>query len=399
MSGDSRRVELIYKCFGAASGFTMACFGVAVTVAWVTEADLGPVRLILLGSVLEGSVVLGEVPTGVVADTISRKWSIVISYLMVGIGVMMNVSDTFAVLLVAQAVWGIGHTFQSGATTAWVTDELGRDVDDLILAKARWQQVGLIFGIVAGIGIGAASLDVAIATAGTTAIAVSIVLAIVMPETGFSPAAQHERSRWCSMVSTAVDGSRVLRGYRITRLVIVAALIGGFASEVVDRLMVLRLIDVGVPRFEPVVAVGILMLVGRVVVWLVLGRLQSRVDTSSDAMSARFVAVSYAVVSAGVFALALGPVFAVAAAGHVIQATSRQIVEPIEAAIVNRKATAEHRATILSFHGQADAVGQVTGGITMAVVAYLTTVSAAMSVGGVLFLAAGLVVGVGFHRR
>jgi len=399
MSGEHRRVELIYKGFGAASGFVMACYGIAVTVAWVTQAGLGPVQLILLGSVLEASVVLGEVPTGVVADTISRKWSIVVSYLMVGIGVTMNVSDTYVVLLVSQAVWGIGHTFQSGATTAWVTDELGRDVDDLIIGQARWRQAGLIFGIIAGVGIGVWSLDVAIATAGAVAIVVALVLAVVMPETGFAPTPREDRSTWSSMVSTAVAGAQVLRGYQITRLVIIAALIGGFASEVVDRLMVLRLIDVGIPRFEPVVVVGALLLVGRVVVWLVLGRLESRLDTSSDASSARLVAVSYAVVSAGVLSLALGPIFALAAAGQLLQATSRQIVEPIEAAIINRKATSQHRATILSFHGQADAVGQVTGGVSMALVAYLTTVSIAMSVGATLFLAAGLVVSVGFARQ
>ena len=377
----------------------MACFGIAVTVAWVTEAGLGPFRLIMLGSVLEASVVLGEVPTGVVADTISRKWSIVISYLLVGVGVMLNVSDTYVVLLVAQAVWGTGHTFQSGATTAWVTDELGRDVDDLILAKARWQQAGLISGLLVGISLGAWSLDAAIALAGAMAIVVSVVLAAVMPETGFSPTPRDERSTWSSMASTAVAGARVLRGYRITRLVIVAALIAGFASEVVDRLMVLRLLDVGVPRFEPVVAIGILMLAGRVVVWFVLGRLESRLDTSSDASSARLAAMFYAVVSAGVIALAVGPIFAIAAAGQLVQATARQILEPIEVAIVNRKATSSHRATILSFYGQANAVGQVTGGISMALVAYLTTVSIAMSAGAALFLVAGVVVIGGYRRQ
>lgn len=136
MSEENRRVELMYIGLGAASGFIMACFGLAVTVAWVTEAGLGPVQLIVLGSVLEASVLVAEVPTGVVADTISRKWSIITSFVLVGIGVIMNMSNDFALLLLAQAVWGVGFTFQSGADTAWVTDELGRSVDRLIIQRA-----------------------------------------------------------------------------------------------------------------------------------------------------------------------------------------------------------------------------------------------------------------------
>jgi len=392
MADDERRITNIYLGIGGAFGFIMASFGLAATVAWVTQAGLGPVQLIALGSALELTVLLSEIPTGVVADTMSRKWSIVVSFTLISVGLFANTSDSFAVLLVAQVVWGFGFTFQSGAVTAWVTDELGRDVDDLIIGRARVQQVGFFLGTLAGIGIGALSLDVAIATAAAVSLIVALVLASIMPETKFRPVPRDERSTWTSMVDTAVAGAKVLRGYPITKVVIVAALIGGFASEVVDRLMVLRLIDVGVPQVDPVVAIGGLILVARVAVWVVLGRLRGQFDSGSVRRSAAMIGTAYAVTAAAVLALAVGPIFAVAGVGAILQSAARQTVEPIEVAVINRRATAQHRATILSFHGQADAVGQVAGGLSLAAIAYLTSVSTAMGIGAALFAVAAFTV-------
>ena len=95
----------------------------------VVDARLSPLQLVLLGTA-QGIVSLGcEVPAGVVADTISRKWSLVIAHLLVG-GSMVatGLVTAFPVLVATQMVWGLGWTFASGADVAWLTDEL-RDPD------------------------------------------------------------------------------------------------------------------------------------------------------------------------------------------------------------------------------------------------------------------------------
>ena len=52
---------------------------VTVNLAWQAEvAALDPLQLVLVGTVLEITALLGEVPTGVVADLYSRRLSIVI---------------------------------------------------------------------------------------------------------------------------------------------------------------------------------------------------------------------------------------------------------------------------------------------------------------------------------
>jgi hypothetical protein len=52
----------------------------------VIDADLSAFQLVFLGTAMELTILISEIPTGVMADTISRKWSIVISHVLMGSG-------------------------------------------------------------------------------------------------------------------------------------------------------------------------------------------------------------------------------------------------------------------------------------------------------------------------
>src|SRR5947207_1863380 len=93
----------------------------------VLDAGLSPFQLVLIG-VAQGIVsLLFEIPTGVMADTISRKWSLVIFHILVGSSmVITGLVTPFPALLATQMLWGIAWTFASGADVAWITDELNQ---------------------------------------------------------------------------------------------------------------------------------------------------------------------------------------------------------------------------------------------------------------------------------
>ncbi len=335
---DAGRVTDIYLWLGFVFGFIMSCFGVAATVAWVTEADLSATQLILMGSVLEATVLLFEVPTGVVADRYSRKWSIVLSYALIAVGISGSLSTSFWVLMVAQFVWGVGFTFQSGAVTAWATDQLGRDIDDLIVKQARMRSAGVIVGVVVGAALGSTlNLFAAIGVAGAVAASVALALTAVMRER-VKPSGDDVAANG---LQTARNGWNVVQGYPLVRLVMLVAFIGGFGSEVIDRLFTLRLVDLGVPAVEPVVFIAGLALVAQIGSWLVLTRVSRTIEIRP--IGARSLAAAYAVTSIGCTALALGPRFAIAAAGYMTMRVSRETIEPLEAAIVNRRARSSHR--------------------------------------------------------
>ena len=62
----------------------------ASMVYQVTVAQLSPLQLVLVGTTLEASVFLFEVPTGVVADVYSRRLSIIIGTVLIGLGFLLE---------------------------------------------------------------------------------------------------------------------------------------------------------------------------------------------------------------------------------------------------------------------------------------------------------------------
>src|SRR5512147_1627855 len=61
----------------------------------VTVVGLNPLQLVLTGTALEIAAFVFEVPTGVVADTISRRLSIIIGTFVMGLGFVLEGSVPF----------------------------------------------------------------------------------------------------------------------------------------------------------------------------------------------------------------------------------------------------------------------------------------------------------------
>lgn len=110
---------------GALALFLSMIFTVNL-VYQVEIAHLNPLQLVLVGTVLEATVFLLEVPTGIVADMYSRRLSVVFGMILVGLGFVLEGSiPRWETILLAQVVWGTGYTFTSGAMEAWISDEIG----------------------------------------------------------------------------------------------------------------------------------------------------------------------------------------------------------------------------------------------------------------------------------
>jgi len=74
--------------FTASTFFAMMF--VTMSLYEATVAGLTPVQLVLVGTTLEVSAFLFEVPTGVVADAYSRRLSIIIGYFLMGAGFLVE---------------------------------------------------------------------------------------------------------------------------------------------------------------------------------------------------------------------------------------------------------------------------------------------------------------------
>lgn len=92
-----------------------------------------------------------EVPAGVFADTVSRKWSLVISHLLMGAAMLATglVTD-FELLVITQMLWGLSWTFASGAEVARITDELDEPqrISGVLIRSGRADLTGAAVGTI-----------------------------------------------------------------------------------------------------------------------------------------------------------------------------------------------------------------------------------------------------------
>lgn len=373
----------------------LRAFWVSLVVRITIELGLPSLQLVLLGTAMEAALLLSEVPTGVVADAFSRKWSVVIGFLGVGAAqIAAGVVDSFAALVAAQILWGVAYTFRSGAETAWVTDELGgaERVEPLLLRRARLQLVVSIFSIAGGALLArVTSLSTSVVVSGIALIATGAVLAVAMRETEFAPAraVASLADSVAALRTTLTAGARVAWSRRSLRTLVLVLVLGGLAGEAVDRLDIRRLDDLGLSTELDEVAVvaaiaAVEAAVGALVLWWSQPRLLGpRVTTGLGSM--------LLLSAIGIAVLGLVAVLPAAIVGLITQGGLRSAARPLAITWTNAHAPSEVRATVHSFVEQASSVGEIGGGILLGTIAALTTVPTAMATSVVLIAAAGLV--------
>lgn len=378
--------------FGASLVFSMIF--VVTSVYEATIAGLTPVQLILVGTTLELSAFLFEVPTGVVADLVSRRLSIIIGFLLMGLGFLVEaLFPAFGPILLAQVIWGLGWTFTSGANEAWITDEVGEDAANrLFLRATRLGLVGSLVGMgLAGV-IGASYAGLPILVGAVGSLLLGITLAVVMPETGFRPTPREDRTTWAHLRATLRQGTDAVRTRPRLMSIVAIALFYGLYSEGFDRLWVKHLLD----SFELPVLFGsnevaffaALKAGGTALAILVVRVVERRVDSTSPLAIGRAMLVLTVVIAAALLGFALSPLLVISVGLYLVILAMRQAHEPLQTAWINYRLDSKTRATVHSLFGQVDAVGQMLGGPIAAVVAGLGSAAAALATSGFLLMPA-----------
>lgn len=374
----------------------MRGYFVLASVWWVVDADLSPLQLVLLGTALEVSVLIGEVPTGVVADTISRKWSIVISQVIMAIGMVLSgLTVSFVPLLASQVLWGLGWTFTSGADIAWITDELhvdGRahEVDRLIATAAKWKLYGGVLGMtVFGLLGWWGGVDRAIVACGATFLVSAAFVAVTFPERGFTRNASDHVAASMTILRSGIALAR--RDHQIL-LVLAATMLFNSGAEAIDRLFARHLVDLGLPsEVDPIAWIVALTVVGSLAGVMALKWVESRI--SADGAPRRLYVGSVALAVLGTIVMAAAPEIYTGLAGTFITRGVAWSVIPVVATTwVNQRATSDVRATVQSFLGQAESVGEIGGGIALGSLAQAAGVPLAFSVSAACFTLAGILV-------
>lgn len=377
----------VYLVIETTYGFLFTMMATVFAIYVIVDAGLSPFRLLMLGTALELTILIFEVPTGVVADTVSRRLSVIVGLALTGVGfAITGAFPAFALLVVGQCLWGLGFTFVSGAEEAWITDEVGEaEAARLYLRGAQGWQAGALAGIPVAVGLGAFGLGLPIVASGIGFVILALALAVLMPETSFHVASDGERRR---MVRTFTDGVRAVRGSHVLVLVLLVAALHGMATEGFDRLSKLHLLEgtnfPAVGRLGLVAWFGAIEAVGLVLAIVAAEVLRRRADVGSRAGATRVLAGIDVGLILSVVAFAWLDVFWLALCAFWVVAFLREVRQPVFTAWLNRGLDPATRATVNSMSGQMDALGQIAGGPTIGAVAVGWGVSAAIAVAGLL---------------
>ncbi len=363
---------------------------VVVSLYEATVAGLSPFQLVMVGNTLELAAFVFEVPTGVVADAYSRRASIIIGYLLMGAGFLVEgLFPFFVPILLAQVIWGLGYTFTSGATQAWISDEIGEEAANKLLLRAN--QVSLyasLLGMGLAIVLGGRQVNLPILLGGAGVMLIGLTLAVIMPETGFHPTPKEDRNTWQHMWHIFHEG---LTAVRVRPRLISVLLVGffyGLYSEGFDRLWVKHLLDAfSIPVILGSTQVGFfgLMRAGGMVLSILASRfVEQRLDTSSPLAIGRAMLGITAALSLSIIGFVLSPLFGLTIGIYVLINMFRNVAGPLYTAWVNQKLDSKTRATVLSMSSQVDAIGQIGGGPSVAAIAALSSVVAAITTSGLL---------------
>src|SRR5688572_24084637 len=155
----SRRVLVGY--FTLAGLYTLAAAAIwGVNTLFLLDAGLSFFEVFVANAAFSAGMVVFEIPTGVVADTLGRRMSFLLSVLVLGATTLLYVAlaEMGAGVLafaIVSVFMGLGFTFYSGAMEAWLVDALAvtghRGLLDRVFA--RGQQVtgsAMLVGTIGG---------------------------------------------------------------------------------------------------------------------------------------------------------------------------------------------------------------------------------------------------------
>lgn len=385
---------LVYLILSGGITLASQAMFVGLAVYYVTTVGLNPLQLVLVGTVLEATILIFELPTGVVADTYSRRMSVILGMFVLGAAWLLEGSiPLFAAILVAEFVRGIGETFLSGALDAWLADEVGEDrVGGVLIRASQVDRVMSLVGLAVGAALGSQQTNWPVLLGGALFLALGVFLLVFMPERGFTPAPHADRNPLRAMRGTLRDGVRVVQGHPLLVSFLLATATWGAASEGFDRLWeALLLTDIAFPLmgdFKPVVWLAVIAaltsLIGLAVTHLMQPYLEAASRTPS--VAARLLALLMVLVMGATLALAVAGSFWSAVVALVARGVLLSLAGPLHQAWLIQNVPSAVRATVISMAGLSNAFGQTLGGPGVGALGNTRGLRAALAAAGVLLL-------------
>lgn len=364
---------------------------------WKIEAgELTPLQLVILGTIFEVTIFVCEIPTGVVADTISRRLSVIIGFFLVGVAhITTGATALFPVMVVGAILWGLALTFISGAREAWIADELPHSkaeisAGDAFVVGRQFIWGGRFVGTWVAAALAVAALNLPLLVGGLGFIAIGVLATFLMTEHGWrKPIAR--KQTWNAMKETFSVGIDLAKSNVAIGIIMGTALFVGLSSEGFDRLWQKLILDLHSPlpnffSLDPTVWWSVLNSAALLTSVAVTWGLRRFIDLERREPVVKALLVLCGLLLVFVAAFGLAGSFWAAAALFLCTRTVRRAIEPLLTSWLNHNAKPEVRATLLSFQEQAHSAGEIFGGPLLGAIGEFRSLRAAMVVSSGLVL-------------
>ena len=336
-----------------------------INTIFLLDAGLSNLEAFTANAFFTAGMVLFEVPTGIVADVYGRRLSFLLGTVTLAVTtglyvLLWQVEAPFWLWALVSLGLGLGFTFFSGATEAWLVDALRATgfVGGLDPVFARGQVItgiGMLTGSVAGGYIAQAT------NLGVPFVLRAIILAVMfavalafMRDIGFKPAPRgHPIAEMRSITADSIE-----YGWRVPQvryLMLAAPFTGGVGIYVFYALQPYLLELYGDPEAYGIAGLVAAIVAGaQIVGGLVAPALRSRFRRRTSALVAAEVVSVITLALIGLIE-SFGAVIALIVVWGLLFAASM----PIRQAYLNDRIPSQQRATILSF----DSLMSSSGGV------------------------------------
>lgn len=395
--------ESIYYIRTAVWEFNSGLIFTSIWVLFYTVMGLSLTEVSILYVVITLSNLVLEIPTGVLADVYSRRLSVILGGVFIGLTyVLMGTFPTFAIALLGGFIEAIGDTCVSGALQAWITDEVGENAVGKVFLRGRQVATPAHWaGVLLSIALAALlNYQAPIILGGALWFVLTIFLVLFMPETNFQrPAMKSGGSMFLDLLKASLsvfaDGARLVRGSRILQALFIAQLLsaaffdGFYKFSRAHVLQSFALPTLTLPLLGALkdnVWFGLLEMLQGLFCLLGAEVIRRRVPLDKSGAPAGVLLVIYGVILAALPVFAFTGHFGLTLALWVLVSGLQDIGRPITEAWLNQNIPSNVRATVISMSSQTGMLGTLGSSTALGAFGDRFGVRGALGLSGVLLL-------------
>jgi MFS family permease len=344
-----------------------ASFIWGINTIFLLDAGLSNLEAFAANAFFTAGMVIFEVPTGIVADTVGRRASYLLGTVTLSVTtalyvLLWEIEGPFWAWAAVSVGLGLGFTFFSGAVEAWLVDALNAtgfegDLESVLGRGMTVQGAGMLIGSVAGGFIAqATNLGVPFILRAAVLVAMFVAAFLVMKDVGFTP----QRGQGIATEMRRIAAASIENGWRVAPVKWI--MVSGFFTAGVGIYAFYALQPYLLELSGEPEAYGIAGLVAAIVAGsqMVGGMIAPR----ARRLFRRRTSAVFAATAVSAIALGLTGAFDdfwVVLALIVVWGLLDAVVLPIRQAYLNGMIPSQQRASILSF----DSLVGSTGGVVV----------------------------------